>query len=415
VNLDSFTPIEQIENVQEHVKLLRQAVIQARDVAESNLVRNGPTASDSPSNAQLILDVERILDLLELHLQSERNLLHDLSTHVPLLRSIARDLDSSASLNSPHSEESWLKDASVASADANSPAPTAALSSPDVVDEGAKKDRAEFAAPLFGISLPEAEKAFLASKGAPSSEQVLFKRWMQRTGITLASYVRNANFRTAGVVAALVCVSVAAIVIAPRLLRGIDVGAAFKPTSVELSPPASAERVSSEFPSRQGTNQPKLEAKTSAPVHTPPKVSQSNKRKPATAQSSATYNRRNAPAQLQPEDTQKLSSLTAIASTQMKPYTPKLELPTSVPPQLLSSVEAVYPAFARQSKIEGDVQLMIRISESGSVDDVTAIRGPAALIPAAADAVRKWKYRPQSLNGRPVEADSTVVLRFRLN
>jgi len=43
------------------------------------------------------------------------------------------------------------------------------------------------------------------------------------------------------------------------------------------------------------------------------------------------------------------------------------------------------------------------------------VEGPALLRQAAVDAVKQWRYRPYSLNGQPVEVETTVDVQFTLD
>jgi protein TonB len=36
------------------------------------------------------------------------------------------------------------------------------------------------------------------------------------------------------------------------------------------------------------------------------------------------------------------------------------------------------------------------------------------LVPAAIDAVSRWRYKPYLLNGEPVEVETTITVNFRL-
>jgi hypothetical protein len=44
--------------------------------------------------------------------------------------------------------------------------------------------------------------------------------------------------------------------------------------------------------------------------------------------------------------------------------------------------------------------------------EIDPMAGPAPLISPAVDAVRRWKYQPTRLNGRPVEVETTVDVPF---
>jgi periplasmic protein TonB len=81
---------------------------------------------------------------------------------------------------------------------------------------------------------------------------------------------------------------------------------------------------------------------------------------------------------------------------------------------LLKRVQPIYPAQARQARIEGAVELMATITKDGSTRDVKVISGPALLGKVAVDAVRQWKYKPYFLNGEPVEVQTQIVLNFKL-
>jgi hypothetical protein len=60
----------------------------------------------------------------------------------------------------------------------------------------------------------------------------------------------------------------------------------------------------------------------------------------------------------------------------------------------------------------GMVKLAIVIGKDGTVIEVDPLAGPAPLISSAVDAVRRWKYNPTLLNGRPVEVETTVDVAF---
>ena len=85
------------------------------------------------------------------------------------------------------------------------------------------------------------------------------------------------------------------------------------------------------------------------------------------------------------------------------------------PAQLISQRDPVYPLAAKLANISGTVETHFKISTNGEVRDVTVTKGNPALIRAAIDAVRGWRYVPARLNGIPVEAEGTAVVAFKLN
>jgi protein TonB len=54
------------------------------------------------------------------------------------------------------------------------------------------------------------------------------------------------------------------------------------------------------------------------------------------------------------------------------------------------------------------------IDKDGSVKKLTVVSGPNMLTKAAMDAVRQWRYKPFTLNGESVEADTQINVNFKL-
>jgi TonB family protein len=84
-------------------------------------------------------------------------------------------------------------------------------------------------------------------------------------------------------------------------------------------------------------------------------------------------------------------------------------------PVLLEKVDPVYPDTARRAQLQGVVVLEAVITASGVVDEVRIVRSPNPIFDAAVEAaVRRWRYRPATLNGRAVPVLLTVTVRFGL-
>jgi protein TonB len=60
--------------------------------------------------------------------------------------------------------------------------------------------------------------------------------------------------------------------------------------------------------------------------------------------------------------------------------------------------------------VTGTVVVAILIDRNGDVLHPKVISGPAMLKKPVLDAVRKYKYKPYLLNGRAVEAETTVLV-----
>lgn len=81
--------------------------------------------------------------------------------------------------------------------------------------------------------------------------------------------------------------------------------------------------------------------------------------------------------------------------------------------KLVEKVTPLYPAHLEKDSPEaGVVQLTIVVAKDGTVIDVKPLAGPEALMDAAMDAVRRYRYKPTLLNGVPVEVQTTVDVSF---
>ncbi|MDQ6760172.1 MAG: energy transducer TonB [Acidobacteriota bacterium] len=81
---------------------------------------------------------------------------------------------------------------------------------------------------------------------------------------------------------------------------------------------------------------------------------------------------------------------------------------------LIEKPEPDYPALARQARIQGTVRYNVIILNDGTVGSLTLVSGHPLLIPAATEAVRRYRYRPVLLNGQPVEVITEIQVGFVL-
>ena len=85
-------------------------------------------------------------------------------------------------------------------------------------------------------------------------------------------------------------------------------------------------------------------------------------------------------------------------------------------PIKISSVDPVYPEVARKARISGIVIVECTIDKSGNVTNVQVLKPlPFGLDAAAVEAVKKWKFRPGTLNGQPVDVLYNLTVNFKLN
>jgi protein TonB len=84
-------------------------------------------------------------------------------------------------------------------------------------------------------------------------------------------------------------------------------------------------------------------------------------------------------------------------------------------PEKISGPNPIYPEAARRARIQGVVVLECTIGKDGTVTEAKVLRGlPLGLTEAAQDAVRKWKFKASTLNGKPVEVLYILTVRFNL-
>jgi protein TonB len=78
----------------------------------------------------------------------------------------------------------------------------------------------------------------------------------------------------------------------------------------------------------------------------------------------------------------------------------------------VTKVQPPYPDLARQLNISGTVEIEVLVSESGSVESATPVSGNPVLTKPAADALRKWKFKPFLQDGTPVKAQTVLKIGF---
>lgn len=84
-----------------------------------------------------------------------------------------------------------------------------------------------------------------------------------------------------------------------------------------------------------------------------------------------------------------------------------------IPAKLLHRVDPVVPDFAKSAGNDGTVLLSAIIGTDGKLKDVKFVSGDRALAIEAFRALRDWRYRPYMLNGKPIEAETRIVMNFR--
>ena len=85
------------------------------------------------------------------------------------------------------------------------------------------------------------------------------------------------------------------------------------------------------------------------------------------------------------------------------------------PPTLLSKTEPEYSEDARKARLQGTVLLRIEVDTHGQPRNVTVRQALGlGLDDRAIEAVKKWKFNPGKVNGKPAAVVAYVEVNFRL-
>jgi TonB family protein len=81
---------------------------------------------------------------------------------------------------------------------------------------------------------------------------------------------------------------------------------------------------------------------------------------------------------------------------------------------VLHRVQPIYPAAARENRVQGTVKYVAVIGASGHVQSLQLVSGHPQLVAAATEAARQWVYEPKVQNGYPIDAMTTIDVNFTL-
>ena len=79
---------------------------------------------------------------------------------------------------------------------------------------------------------------------------------------------------------------------------------------------------------------------------------------------------------------------------------------------VVNSVDPIYPPEARAHKLQGMVVLQAVIGRDGNVQDLKLVRGYFVLAKEAIAAVKQWRFRPYTQNGRALETQTVITISF---
>lgn len=81
------------------------------------------------------------------------------------------------------------------------------------------------------------------------------------------------------------------------------------------------------------------------------------------------------------------------------------------PVKIIGNAPALYPFFSHAS---GTVMLQVIVGETGAIKSIKVLHDIPSLTEPAETAMRKWKFKPARLEGRPVSTPMVASFAFRI-
>lgn len=89
--------------------------------------------------------------------------------------------------------------------------------------------------------------------------------------------------------------------------------------------------------------------------------------------------------------------------------------PGGTQPEETDRVVPQYPSMARRAGVSGAVVVRGIVRRDGAIDEVEVVKDlPYGLGDSARNAVRRWRFRPATYRGEPIDVYYTVTVNFRL-
>ena len=82
-----------------------------------------------------------------------------------------------------------------------------------------------------------------------------------------------------------------------------------------------------------------------------------------------------------------------------------------------AKLQPPYPAAEERAEVTGSVTVVVTIGTDGRVKDVEKVRAASDAFYRATEqqALRHWRFKPATVDGRPVESRKTMTVHFRLD
>lgn len=109
-----------------------------------------------------------------------------------------------------------------------------------------------------------------------------------------------------------------------------------------------------------------------------------------------------------------LASTATLADPAVEPQKPTDYTYVDELPTLIKQVPPNYPDLARSAGVQGVVMINALIGPDGYVKDTKVLKSIPMLDAAALEAVRRWRFKPGSVNKKPIHVWVAVPVRFRI-
>ncbi|CAA9495631.1 MAG: hypothetical protein AVDCRST_MAG39-1104 [uncultured Sphingomonadaceae bacterium] len=101
---------------------------------------------------------------------------------------------------------------------------------------------------------------------------------------------------------------------------------------------------------------------------------------------------------------------------QPEPKAPPVRVDARLDPRYAGALQPDYPSSELRAENEGNVTVRVTIGRDGRVAAVECVRAASDAFCQATreQALRRWRFKPATEDGRPVEASKTMMVRFLL-
>jgi TonB family protein len=84
-------------------------------------------------------------------------------------------------------------------------------------------------------------------------------------------------------------------------------------------------------------------------------------------------------------------------------------------PEKIHAPQPTYTEIARKARVQGVVIVQAIIDKAGNVTNIKVLKGlPMGLEESAVEAMKQWKFKPATLNGKPVTVYYNLTVNFKL-